>query len=258
MAERSDIALFAISYDSVSTLARFAAEFGITYDLLADVGSVEIERLGLLNHTIADEVTAWGNELGARHHRIPFPCVFLLDGDGVIVGKKIDRSHRVRSSGTVLLADLTGEELVPSVTAATGGPGLAARAWLTEEAIFPGQRLYAHVRMVVEDGFHLYVPPIATGYTPLRVFIEGSPALSSEAAALPPGRPFRVAGLSEEFVVVDGRVDVRMPFYLSDEVTGDVTLTVVVGYQACTDRECFPPHELRLDLPLGYLPVPKP
>jgi len=33
------IALFAISYDAVETLAAFAAKHGITYPLLADAGS---------------------------------------------------------------------------------------------------------------------------------------------------------------------------------------------------------------------------
>lgn len=257
-AEREDVFVAAISYDPVATLARFATEFGIAYDLLADVGSVEMERLGMLNRTIADEVAAWGLEFAARYDRVPFPGIFLLDEDGVVIEKKFDRSHRVRPSGSVLLADLTGEELAPAVSGIATGPGVGVTAWLDEATFFPGQRLYAHVRIEVLDGYHLYVPPLAEGYVPLRVQIDQDPTLTTEVTALPAGRPFRVEGLTEEFSVVEGIVDAKIPFYFSDEVAGDAALVIRIGYQACTDSVCFVPEELRIELPIAYLPIPRP
>lgn len=257
MGEREDIFVVAISYDPVASLARFTAKFGITYDLLADVGSLEIERLGMLNDTIVEEVGAWGLEFGARHNRVPFPGVFLLDEEGIVIEKKFDRSHRVRPSGSVLVADLTGEELPALVSGTAAGPGVGAKAWLDEGTFFPAQRLYAHVRIRIEEGLHLYVPPLAEGYVPLRVLING-PNVTAEASELPTGRSFRVEGLEETFLVVDGIVDVKIPFYVSDEATEDVTLTVQIGYQACTENVCYGPEELRIDLPIKYLPIPRP
>lgn len=258
MGEKPEIFVVAISYDPVPNLARFADQHGITYDLLADVGSAEIERLGMLNDTIIEEVGAWGLEYGTRHHRVPFPGVFLLDEAGVIIGKKFDRSHRVRPSGSVLFADLTGQELAPAVSGTAAGPGIGAKAWLDEATFFPAQRLYAHVRIRIEEGLHLYVPPLAEGYVPLRVHVDGRPSLIAEAPELPSGKPFRVEGLGEMFFVVEGTVNVKVPFYFSDEATEDATLTVWIEYQACTDSVCFAPERLRIDLPVGYLPIPRP
>ncbi len=248
----------AISYDPVATLTRFSEEYGITYDLLSDPGSVEMERLGMLNTTIVEEVEAWGLEFGARHNRVPFPAVFLLNEEGMVWERKFDRSHRVRPSGSVLVADLTGEELPAAIAGTSAGSGVGVSAWLDEATFFPAQRLYLHVRIQIDEGLHLYVPPLAEGYVPLRVNIEAAPTLTVEPFELPAGTPFHVEGLPETFSVVEGTVNVRVPFYLSDETTDDVTLTVKVGYQACTESVCFVPEELRVDLPIEYLPIPRP
>lgn len=80
----------------------------------------------------------------------------------------------------------------------------------------------------------------------------------AEAFEPPIGTPFRVEGLDEIFSVVEGTVDLKVPFYISDEATGDVRLTVRIGYQACTESLCLAPEELRIDLPLEYLPIPRP
>lgn len=248
----------AISYDPVATLARFSDEYGITYDLLADLGSVEMERLGMLNTTIVEEVEAWGLEFGVRHNRVPFPGVFLLDEEGIVISRKFERSHRVRPSGSVLVADLTGKELPAAVADTATGPGVGVRAWLDEATFFPAQRLYLHVRIQIDEGLHLYVPPLAEGYVPLRINVEAAPTLTVEPFELPAGNPFHVDGLPETFSVVEGTVDMKVPFYLSDETTGDVTLSVKIGYQACTTSVCFAPEELQVELPLEYLPIPRP
>jgi DsbC/DsbD-like thiol-disulfide interchange protein len=176
----------------------------------------------------------------------------------MVIERKFDRSHRVRPSGSVLVADLTGEELPAAVSGVAAGPGVAARVWLDEATFFPAQRLYAHIRVQIEEGLHVYVPPLEEGYVPLQVRMDAQAGLVAEAFKLPDGTPFRVEGLDEEFSVVEGTVDVKVPFYISDEATGDVTLTVRIGYQACTESVCLAPEELRIDLPLEYQPIPRP
>lgn len=258
MAPRDDIAVVAVSYDPVSTLTEFAADHGVTYPLLADVGSIQIERIGLLNDTIEAERAAWGREMDDKHRRLPYPGTFLLDRDGVVIEKKFERSHRLRPSGTLLIEDLMGEELDRAVASTDAAPGVRAAAWLVEGGFFPGQRLYAHVRLEIDDGLHVYVPPLGEGYVPLQVTVEELSELTVEAPELPGGRPFEIAGLPEEFFVVEGTVDVRVPFYFSDERDEDATLVVRIGYQACDDTACFAPEELRMELPIEHIPIPHP
>ena len=47
-----DVALFAVSYDSVETLGEFSMRNGITYPLLGDAGSHVIRSLGLLDEDL--------------------------------------------------------------------------------------------------------------------------------------------------------------------------------------------------------------
>jgi hypothetical protein len=258
VAGREDIAVVAISYDPVATLAEFAEDHGVTYPLLADVGSVQIKRLGLVNDNIVAERLAWGREMDDKHRDLPYPGTFLLDESGVVIEKKFERSHRLRPSGTVLIEALIGEAPAPAVSGTDAAPGVQGAAWLDETTFFPGQRLYAHVRLQVDPGLHLYVPPIAEGYIPVTVTMAPVPELTVEKAALPEGTPFRVEGLTDEFQVVEGEVDIRVPFYFSDEATDDATLAVRIGYQACTEEVCFAPEELRIDLPIKQLPIPHP
>jgi len=64
--------------------------------------------------------------------------------------------------------------------------------------------------------------------------------------------------MTEEFSVVEGIVDAKIPFYFSDEAAGDAALVIRIGYQACTDSVCLVPEELRIELPIAYLPIPRP
>ena len=250
----------AISYDPVQTLARFAKEFDVAYPLLSDEGSVEIKRLGLLNDTIVAERLAWGHsgELPDRQRGLPYPGTFLLDEEGVVIEKKFERSHRLRPSGTVLIHDLMGEQANPGVSGTDAAPGVQAAAWLDEETYFPGQRLYVHVQIQIDPDLHVYVPPLTDEYFPLQITLANIPELTVESIEMPKGEALRVEGLPGEFFVVDGTVDVTIPFYFSDEAEENATLTVEVGYQACNESACFAPEELRIELPITHLSIPMP
>ena len=51
-------------------------------------------------------------------------------------------------------------------------------------------------------------------------------------------------------MVHEGRFDAVIPFTVEGS-PGDLALAVAIGYQACSDVECFPPARLRLELPLA-------
>lgn len=222
------------------------------------MGSEQIKRLGLLNDTIVAERAAWGKEMDEKHEDLPYPGTFLLDERGVVIDKKFERTHRLRPSGTVLLAELTGEHVTPAVSVTGSAPGVRAAAWLDEGGYFPGQQLNAHVRLQVDDGLHVYVPPLAEGYIPLRVRMVEQPELFAEEPQLPQGMPFTVEGLDDEFFVAEGAVELTLPFYFSDERNEDATLAVEIGYQACNEQACFAPETMTLELPITYKPIPVP
>lgn len=91
--EANGIAPFAVSYDSIATLADFAAARGITYPLLSDAGSAFIRALGILNTDVAPT-----NE----HYGIPYPGVYFIGEDGRVMDKIFHATHRTRDATTTL------------------------------------------------------------------------------------------------------------------------------------------------------------
>jgi hypothetical protein len=231
-------------------LADFAAEHGVTFPLLADRGSRVIERLGLLNQHVAAQQAHYGMPVSERHDRLPYPGTFMLDESGVVVERRFEQSYRVRPSGTTLFEDLLGTAVGdPQVSAQAAAPGVRAVAWLDTATYRPQQELRLRVAIEVDAGLHLYTAPTPDGFTALEVGLEGPEGLISGSPPLPAGEPFTVAGLDERFNVVEGRIETVVPFRI-ESYQGPVTLQVRLRHQACSDRVCHAPGELRLALEL--------
>ncbi|MGI9605692.1 MAG: protein-disulfide reductase DsbD domain-containing protein [Acidimicrobiales bacterium] len=135
-------------------------------------------------------------------------------------------------------------------------PGVRFAAWLDTDVLYANQLQEVHVRFDLDPGVHLYTDPVPDGFRALTVGLGGDERVQADIATPETGQSFGVTGLDEEFHVVDGQVDLTVPFFLlsNRDTAGDdarpVALDVEVSYQACTDEECFMPERqvLRLDL----------
>src|SRR4029078_1593071 len=103
-----NFALFAVSYDPVSSLADFAQRNRIDYPLLADEGSRVIRELGLLDEDLEAHHTEFGGQVRDEQRGVCYPGVFILDERGGVVHRRFQRNYRVRESGTSLLAQALG------------------------------------------------------------------------------------------------------------------------------------------------------
>ena len=122
--------------------------------------------------------------------------------------------------------------------------------WHDQATYRPYQRVDLRLDVAVAPGLHVYGRPIPDGYTPLSVEVD--PLESLEVLGPPQwpvGRPFRVAGLEESFVVHEGAVQGTVPLFLARNL-GNVELVTRLRYQACSADECFPPDEVVLRLPI--------
>lgn len=247
-AQGDEVAVFAISYDPVETLAGFAAKHDIGYPLLADVGSKVIERIGLLNTGILTELAYWGRTPAERHKRLPYPGTFILDEDGVIVDRVFEASHRLRPGGGMLLSRM-GIDSEGGPVVSVEGPALAAAAWVDAPEYFPNQLNHLTVRVGIEPGYHVYVPPNPEGFINLEVVVDAPEGVFLHEYELPEGHPFQVEGFEEEFMVAEDEFDVRIPFYVLED-KGPVSLPIRVSYQACDDSACLVPDHVDLTLEL--------
>lgn len=94
------------SYDPVDVLANFAQRHVITYPLLSDEGSKAITSLGLLNRHVAEQHAYYGVAVRDQHHGVPYPGIFVLDENGMVIDKVFEQSYRVRPTAGGVLEDL--------------------------------------------------------------------------------------------------------------------------------------------------------
>ena len=245
-----------MSYDPVPVLAAFAEKRGVTFSLLSDEGSKTIRALGLLNEQIAEQQAHFGANVEERHHGLPHPGTFVLNEEGVIVEKLFEQHHRYRPSGVSFIEtsetsfDSAGSP--PPVAAQAEAAEIQVKTWLGKPTYRPYQRLRLNVSIQIPEGLHVYGRPIPEDYIPLTVDIEPLEGLEVGTLELPQPRPFSTPGVSEEFHAYEGAIRGVLPFTLLKNI-GDVMLQALVGYQACSDRLCYPPSQVTLQLSLQGL-----
>jgi hypothetical protein len=245
------VALFAISYDAVDILAAFAAEHDITYPLLSDDGSCVMRELGLINERVQDDHAVYGITPNPRHVDLPYPGVFVLNGDGVITDKRFYDSYRERETGSGLVAQALGIFAEPSAPAVIDGPVITARAWLDSPTYVWFQRLTLTVELTIAPGFHVYGSPVPEGLVPLSVEIDAIDGLEVTPARWPAARSLELPGLGDQLSghagVVRGTVSLT---FTAAPGTGDHMIRITVRYQGCDEAACLMPSSVRLQLPV--------
>lgn len=248
--EARGIALVGVSYDPPEVLKGFTEKHGLTYPLLADVGSRVITALGLLDRELIAHHERFGIETKEWQHGVAYPAVFVIDGDGVVTAKRVREHYRAREGSHQLLEEALGISL-PALGAAVteSAPRVRVSAQLDGERYVRWEETRLHVSVDVEDGWHVYGAPVPAGYTALTVAVTSIPEVRIGAPRLPAPHPFRVEGLDEDFVAHEGRLEVLVP--VAFEVPpdqGQVEVGVEVRFQTCSSSECLPPDALTLVL----------
>ena len=244
---------FAISYDSVETLAGFAQRNGIEYSLLADEGSAAIRRVGMLDEHLDQHHAEMGGTVRDDQRGVAYPGVFLLDEQGVVVERRFQRNYRVRESGLSLLEHFLGVRRPGAGPEAAGeGERVRVRARLDSPTYWRYQRLWASVELDIAPGCHVYASQSPVDYVPLSM------ELSAEGAEVgqplwPEAHRLDVPGLNEELWVYDGSIRVDVPFEFiiqRGEPLGDREVALNVRWQACDATTCWPPEQASLRLPV--------
>lgn len=245
--EANGIVPFALSYDSVATLAAFAAARGITYPLLSDEGSAFIRALGILNTTVAPT---------DDHYGIPYPGVYFIGEDGRVVDTVFHATHRTRDAAATTLREHFG------LNVEGDGPHdrqetdtLVAVAALDSATFVRGERIGLRVAIELAPGAHTYGQPLPEGYIPTTLTIHGPDTVECEPVAYPLTRPFTAAWLDEELPAYSGQFTLTTAVTFTEQ-REDVTLTATLRFQACTTAECFIPERLTFTLPVRFRPFP--
>ena len=244
----------------MASLGAFAATHGIGYPLLADEGSRVIRELGLLDTDLEAHHAIFGITTRDDQHGVPFPTTFVLDADGRVVRTLSEENYRVRAGGRRLLTELLGASPAapPDAPAGTAQEAVVSAAvWLDSPTYYAYQRVGLQVELTIAPGWHIYGPSTPKGYIPLALTVASQPA-GAQLGPIPwpVTRPFRVAGLAEEFAAYDGKVRIDAPVeFIIDRGSGQARLDVGIAFQACNATECFAPSAITVLLTVPEAPT---
>jgi peroxiredoxin Q/BCP len=265
-----------ISYDSQDAHARFSEQRGITFPLLADLGSETIKRFGLLNPVPA---MALGPDKDDPHVKalvqkyvsvvnptarmvgIAFPGTFVLDRQGRVTSRFFEDFYIERTTmANLMVRTGAGNEEIAATKVSTGHLDLTT--YTTDRDIAPGNRFSIVVEITPKPGVHVYAPG-AKDYRIVALDIVSQPFLRTDAVTYPASEIYHFKPLDERVPVY------QKPFRLVREVVlegqpqaqaayrGQESLTIsgTLEYQACDDKVCFNPVALPLSWTIGLRPL---
>jgi hypothetical protein len=236
---KAGLGLAAISYDSPAILKNFADRRKITYPLLSDPESKIIRAFGILNETVKPGTSQFG---------IPHPGTYVVDRQGKIVAKYFEEDFRERVSVSDILAGHYGAPVDSS-----GGAVEAKHARLTTAASTltarPGHRILLTLDLDLSPRMHVYAPGVA-GYIAVEWKLEETAAAKAQPVQYPAARKLLLKPIHETALVYQGRVRMTREITFGAEnalkplatPAGEVAIKGSLRYQACDDRECYPPE----------------
>jgi len=243
-------------------LAAFAEKQRIPFPLLSDIDSKVIRRYGILNTQIEPD--------DGFFYGIPFPGVYVTDGDGCVVAKFFHDTYKIRDSAELLidaaLGRVTLADDAPKAQSQSGEIKVSTVLHGGQGTLRQGIRRSIVVRFELGDDLHIYGEPVPDGMVATTVTVAGPPGLTVEQAILPPTRPLTLAGMDVTLQVWSGTVDIVVPIYPTSELASEVrplddesaTIEIAVRYQACDSDTCLLPQSecFTITVPIDITEVP--
>jgi hypothetical protein len=245
--------LIALSYDEPDALAAFSESYSITFPMLSDPDSSVIRSFGILNTLIAEDDHPWFG--------IPFPGVYVVGADGIIMAKFFENHLALRPGVDQLIRAVEGE----AVSLATREPvaEVECQVAIDDAPVAPGIVRELMVRLRVPEGQHLYGNPVPAGMVATQVEVDAGDGLIVLDTIAPPTRPLTLDGTGETLQVYEGDVVLRVPFSHSATILGAdagegggaLTISGCVRWQACDDAACGLPASAPFRFTIDLAPM---
>jgi hypothetical protein len=134
------------------------------------------------------------------------------------------------------------------------GKQLTARAGESNAAVAPGQRVALILDIDLQPNMHVYAPGVE-GYIPIDWKMQDAPAAAVHPAVFPRSQKLYLKAIAETVPAYRGhfRLIRDVTIVPQDQLrpvldsSGRFTVPGSLRYQACDDRVCYIPQELRLN-----------
>ncbi len=242
----------AISPDSPEQLRPFVVSRGIGYPLLSDSRSELIKKLNLLDDSIPADSTLFG---------IPYPCSFMLDAQGTIVGKyyEDDRRHRY-TPADILRRNF--EDHGAGVNAVAETTHLSLSAAMGRTIVTAGQRVALDLDVNLKPGLRVFARGVE-GHTPLELRVEPSTTAVAHEVRYPApqtdptseGAPFYTGHIRlKGSLLLGSHPDLKR---LADS-TGRLRINATLRFEACDERQCYPTERVPVSWIVQYAGFDRP
>jgi peroxiredoxin len=278
MLQRAGFGLAAISYDSAAVLREFAARKGITFPLLADHESNVIQSFGVANRrypkgtlldVTSEQIT---NALGdVPVYGVAYPSVFVIDPRGKLVWRFVSETDELRLTGTAILERSIGATVDASrLSLPAGRVQVVLTASDTDAGL--GNRLWLGLELKPPPGFHLYAPEAGRSYHGLEWKMDESSCWYQSEPTYPKPQLRHFAFEENDLPVYEGDLRINRElvlkpvlsaaepslFHLFQNVCLDsnsrVKASGVVSFQACDERQCYPPQSVPVQWRFHFVP----
>jgi len=244
------LGLAAISYDSTAVLKAFADREHIGLELLSDPESQVIRSYHILNESVDKTSPTFG---------IPYPGTYVLNERGLVIAKYFEDDYKVRDTAASILLRQFG--LAPVAHETVAARHLQLNVSGADSPLRPGQRISLAVEVQLPERMHVYAPQVS-GYIPISLKLESSPAFQADPVRFPPARMMRLEAIHETVPVYEGQFRLLETITLAGaqqiepllDASRNLTIPGELRYQACDDRQCFVPESVKLKWTVHVLP----
>jgi hypothetical protein len=141
----------------------------------------------------------------------------------------------------------------PVEAALKAPPADVVRASAAEVAVMAGGATEASVRLNITEGYHINANP------PSFPYLKATKLQDEAAPGIVTGKPVYPEAVRKKFAfaqdqtlaVYQGEVEIKLPLSVNKEAAkGAHNLDAALRIQACDDQACYPPHTVKLMIPV--------
>jgi alkyl hydroperoxide reductase subunit AhpC len=281
--KKAGLGLAAISYDSPEILADFAARRNITFPLLSDHDSRVIREYDVLDRrytstkaVIQVESTDGWQSFGTAALSDTVPAyglsdaaVFLLNPKQEIQWRLVSESETRRLTGAAILEHSLGTVTEAIKTEVDSGK-IPIELTASNKEVGTGDRIVLGIDMKIPPGLHVYGPTVTGGYHGTEWEMETTKCARSLEPEYPEPVTRKFEFAEETLPIFEGNIRMSRELLVAITVnkaqraviesfavncldeSGRMKIKGMLKFQACDDKECFPPQAVPLEWKLDF------
>lgn len=112
-----------------------------------------------------------------------------------------------------------------------------------------GKTTTATVGATIEKGYHVQGNPASMpNLIPTSLTPENSAGFTTGTPTYPKSKLWKLVGTDTKVATFDGKIEIKLP--ITGKVEGKHELKAILRYQACNERNCFPPVKTPVTIPV--------